>query len=48
MEIEEKGLFRSYFRFSVYAKRCKGKQEDRNERYKYFDCTEEGKNAMNT
>lgn len=25
MEIEEKGLFRSYLRFSVYAKRCKGK-----------------------
>lgn len=32
MEKEEKGVFRSYFRFSVYAKRCKGKhkQEERN------------------
>lgn len=33
MELEEKGLFKSYFGFSVYAKGCEGKhkQEERNE-----------------
>lgn len=50
MELEEKGLFRSYFRFSVHTKGCKGKHKhkERNERHKYFYCTEEARNAMNT
>lgn len=29
-------------------KDVKEKQEERKERYKFLDCTEEGKNAMNT
>lgn len=34
MELEEKGLLKSYFKYSVYAKGCKGKhkhEEERNE-----------------
>lgn len=51
MELEEKRSVRSYFRFRVYAKGCKRKhkhEEERNERYKYFDCTKEARDAMNT
>ena len=32
MELEEKGLLKSYFKYSVYAKGCKGKHKHEEER----------------